>query len=172
VAAQWLHDLGIAHRDLSLENVLVIEGEHGLTVKIIDFGMAVLTRNCWAGCGKKSYKAPEMFNDGKYDPFLSDAFALGVVLFGLHAPRYPWKSTVLGSCKMFEYAYKRGIRALMRKWMVSRTQSLAEAFAEPLVDLLEGLLAMDPERRLTLGERCWGKSRLSVWDIQWLESDD
>jgi len=34
--------------------------------------------------------------------------------------------------------------------------------------LLEGLLALDPDERLTLGERAWNDGRRSVWDEPWM----
>lgn len=43
-AVRWLHDLGVAHRDLSMENVLLAREEGGLRPKLIDFGMATLSR--------------------------------------------------------------------------------------------------------------------------------
>lgn len=44
VAVRWLHGLGIAHRDLSLENVLLEDSGAELRVKLIDFGMATMKR--------------------------------------------------------------------------------------------------------------------------------
>lgn len=43
-AVRWLHNLGIAHRDISLENILLAGPSEGARVKIIDFGLATLTR--------------------------------------------------------------------------------------------------------------------------------
>lgn len=52
-------------------------------VKLVDFGMASLSRECRGVCGKRSYVAPEQYLNGEHDGFLSDSFALGVCLFSL-----------------------------------------------------------------------------------------
>lgn len=86
-AVRRLHDLGISHRDLSLENILLTdEGNGTLRVKLIDFGMATLSRECRREPrGKLVYQAPEMHKIDHYDAFLVDAFALGVTLFAMAA---------------------------------------------------------------------------------------
>jgi len=87
VALRWLHSRGIAHLDISLENIL-LGGECESEVKLIDFGLSTLNRTCLESGGKRSYIAPEMLR-GPYDPFDSDAFAAGVVLFSLASRMYP-----------------------------------------------------------------------------------
>merc|ERR1719210_567292 len=173
-AVEWLHELGISHRDISLENILLTDDGCGnLCVKIIDFGMASVSRTCYKEvCGKPSYQSPEMHSMDEYDAFLADAFALGVALFTLMAQgRYPWMSTEKGVCPLFEYANTFGLEERMKK------QKLHEVFSTALTELLEGLLEMEPKDRLSLGELCsaWSvvdKCRLSVWDMRWLETAD
>jgi serine/threonine protein kinase len=87
---RYLHSLPLAHRDLSLENVL-FSGNGGC--KIIDLGMCLrLPRNEATGqvvpipaqgpCGKKNYMAPEILvNAHPFEPLLVDIWALGVMLF-------------------------------------------------------------------------------------------
>jgi len=153
-AVQWLHALGVAHRDISLENILLMrEGEGSqLHVKLIDFGAATLSRNCNGVCGKPSYIAPESYGSITYDAFAADIFSLGVVVFALSAGCYPWHSTKPGGCQMFRYVATRGLRRylLARKIGGDGRPSLAEVFSEYLVDLLEGLLVLQPCDRLVL----------------------
>jgi serine/threonine protein kinase len=166
---QQLHDMGIVHRDLSLENVLVSQEEGQQRVFIIDFSMASRTRkfrNCVRG--KASYQAPELHMDGEYDAFLSDVFALGVTLYAVLLKDYPWLSTRPGGCKCFEYVRKHGFRSyLTKRKLRNSTSRVAEFMSEPLQQLLEGMLALDPKDRLTLGEDFWAGSRRSVWDLAW-----
>ena len=92
-AVCWLHDLGVAHRDLSLENILLTDNGGSMQVKLIDFGMSTTQRVCKRELrGKQSYQAPEMHGP-EYDAFLADEFALGVVLFAMAVQDYPWTST-------------------------------------------------------------------------------
>jgi len=168
---QQLHDFGIAHRDLSLENILMSKADDdSLHIRIIDFSMASTMRtfrNCIRG--KASYQAPELHADKQYDAYLSDAFSLGVTLYAVLLKDYPWLSTRPGGCKCFEYVRKHGFRAyLAKRKLRNSTQKVVEFMSEPLMELLEGLLAFDPASRLTLGERCWASQRRSVWDLKWM----
>eukprot|EP00930_Biecheleria_cincta_P084750 TRINITY_DN74199_c0_g1_i1.p1 TRINITY_DN74199_c0_g1~~TRINITY_DN74199_c0_g1_i1.p1 ORF type:complete len:467 (-),score=68.49 TRINITY_DN74199_c0_g1_i1:26-1426(-) len=169
---QLLHDFGIVHRDLSMENILISKDARDGTFKIhiIDFSMASTSRN-FRNCvrGKASYQAPELHSDVGYDAYVSDAFSVGVTLYAVLLKDYPWLSTRTGGCKCFEYVRKNGFRAyLAKRKLRSSTQRVAEFMSEPLVQLLEGLLRLEPAQRLTLGERKWQGQRRSVWDEPWV----
>lgn len=173
---QHLHELAIVHRDLSLENILVskTDDEDSLEIKIIDFSMSSTSRtfrNCVRG--KASYQAPELHNDLEYDAFLTDTFSLGVTLYAVILKDYPWLSTRPGGCKCFEFVRKHGFRAYLAKRKLRNTNAkVADFMSEPLQQLLEGMLALDPAERLTLGESAWGSSgRRSVWDEPWIRDD-
>lgn len=172
---QHLHDFGIVHRDLSLENVLISKDprDESFKIHIIDFSMASTSRH-FRNCvrGKASYQAPELHSDVEYDAYLSDAFSIGVTLYAVLLKDYPWLSTRTGGCKCFEYVRKNGFRAyLAKRKLRSSTQRVVEFMSEPLVQLLEGLLCLDPAQRLTLGERKWRGLRRSVWEEPWMRED-
>jgi serine/threonine protein kinase len=76
------HDHGVLHLDLKPDNILVTD-RHGPTIKVLDFGVARLSR---AGRGEQrviagtpAYMAPECFGDGARHPSM-DVYALGVTL--------------------------------------------------------------------------------------------
>lgn len=154
-AVVWLHDRLVAHCDISMENILVTrEYDNGpLQVKLIDYGMATVGKRWIQGHrGKPSYRAPEMF-EGVFDPFRGDVFALGVVIYSTASTTYPWKSTKPGACPWFACAYEEGLDELLRVQMISTQQGSAcvvEVLSEHIVELLRGLLAMHPCRRLSL----------------------
>mmetsp|Transcript_79397 Transcript_79397/g.233272 ORF Transcript_79397/g.233272 Transcript_79397/m.233272 type:complete len:418 (-) Transcript_79397:11-1264(-) len=170
---QQVHDLSIVHRDLSLENILLSKLEDGsLVIRIIDFSMASTARR-FRHCvrGKESYQAPELHTDNEYDAYLTDAFSLGVTLYAVLFKDYPWLSTRPGGCKCFEYVRKHGLRSyLAKRKLRSSSARIADVMSEPLKQLLEGMLALDPAERLTLGEKAWGEDsgRRSVWDERWM----
>ncbi|CAK0806690.1 unnamed protein product [Prorocentrum cordatum] len=176
---RWLHDLGIAHRDLSLENILLHNENGALRIKIIDFGMATLDRvaSASSGVGKQSYQAPEVHSSQPYDNIMTDPFSLGVVLFAMAAQDYPWKSTKRNTCELFEYACMFGFTKFLGKRRLRKGagESLAEVFSPNFTALLASLLATDVEKRLTLGEKCFdipenGSYRKnSVWDCKWMQ---
>lgn len=171
-ALKRLHDLQIVHRDISLENVLQDnDSARPGMVRIIDFGMAAKGRyfqNCPRG--KPSYEAPEMQTPAPYDAFLSDTFAAGVVVYSVLIKDYPWLSTKPGRCKCFEYFKTKGFAAFCQKRRVRDGNARINDHVSPeLMQLLEGMLELDPSRRLTLGEKQFGNRR-SVWDEPWIKN--
>lgn len=174
-AVQHLHNLGIAHRDLSLENLVLTDGDQGPIVKLIDFGMAGLSRHCQGANAKRSYVAPELHKSGDHDAFLSDAFAVGVILFAAASCAYPWESTKPGLCRRFDYVETHGLQAYLERRRLTRIGGLrlAEVLSRPFVSVLAGLLAPSPAERWGLGERCWQleagpRPRTSVWSAPWV----
>ncbi|POM67674.1 Serine/threonine protein Kinase, partial [Phytophthora palmivora] len=75
----FLHSHGIAHRDLSLENVFYCRG----VCKIGDFGLSTDAplRGSGEAVGKAYYMAPEVVNQQAYDAFAADMWSLGIMLF-------------------------------------------------------------------------------------------
>lgn len=80
LAIGYLHEAGIAHRDLKLENILV--GEDGY-LKIIDYGLAKMLSDdevATSFCGTPEYIAPEMANHAGHDKTV-DWWAIGVLVY-------------------------------------------------------------------------------------------
>lgn len=182
-AIQQLHDSSVVHGDVSLENILLsrptssctdgndnASNDRGPQVRVIDFGVASTSRHLkYRGGGRTSYHAPEVYSREDYDGFLADAFSLGVVLYAVMTRDYPWLSTQPGSCPRWGYVQNFGLRAYFDKRRINDgAATVTEVLSEPLVRLLEGLLAPDPKARLTLGELSFAScGRRSVWDEQW-----
>ncbi len=93
-----LHEqVGALHRDLKLENILLVPTEGRLRAKLIDLGCAHDPRAPLTAAasvlGTPLYQAPELFEVGGKRPALQpgiDLFALGVALFSLLAGAYPF----------------------------------------------------------------------------------
>jgi len=155
-AVRWLHDLGIAHRDLSLENAMLVRSGGEEQVKLIDFGMATLARTARNEArGKLAYQAPEIHGDAPVDTFLADNFALGVMLFVMDVMDYPWACTTRGKCPLFDYFQMFGIRRFVAKRRLRRGgsgQLMGEAISKDFLALLEALLRLAPRKRASLGE--------------------
>ncbi|XP_015446148.1 testis-specific serine/threonine-protein kinase 4 isoform X2 [Pteropus alecto] len=107
----YLHSKGIVHRDLKLENLLLDKREN---VKISDFGFAKMVPssqavqsspsyrqvNCFTHlsqtyCGSFAYACPEILLGLPYNPFLSDTWSMGVILYTLVVARLPFDDTNL-----------------------------------------------------------------------------
>lgn len=93
-----LHARGLIHRDLKLENVVVVHDRDLEIPKIVDFGVALLPtaqdpdeRLTKAGVivGTPAFMSPEQAFGDTLDP-RSDLFSLGVVLYHLLAGRGPF----------------------------------------------------------------------------------
>jgi serine/threonine protein kinase len=178
-AVKFIHIAGIAHRDLSLENILLTRtsGDQ-LQIKLIDFGQGSLGRfHLKEVRGKQSYQAPEMHSEtDAYDAFLTDTFAIGVVVFGMSLRDYPWISTKRGACQLYEFYHANGFADLLGKRKLRQQTGnvplyLSDVMSKPLVDLLVAMLALEPSGRATCGEPCYqeaGESRRAVWDMEWL----
>lgn len=172
-AIKTLHELGICHRDISLENVLLNGNGPDANICLIDFAMASRDRMFKSIVrGKPSYQAPEMHERGtEYDAFLSDTFAAGVVVYCLFLGDYPWMSTKPAACMHFEYFKKHGFRSYCSKRKVrGSSRKILDCISESLFKLLNGLLSLDPHTRLTLGEAQHGPRRRSVWEEPWTQS--
>ncbi|KAF9889417.1 serine/threonine protein kinase [Aspergillus nanangensis] len=92
----YLHGMGLAHRDLKLDNVVV--NEHGI-MKLIDFGSAVVFRYPFENdivpasgiVGSDPYLAPEVYDEKKYDPRPTDVWSLAIIFCCMTLRRFPWK---------------------------------------------------------------------------------
>ena len=92
-AIHFLHRMGICHRDIKLENILLDE-EYNL--KICDFGLSSFITKYKNGRIKKMedlvgslhYIAPEIIMKIPYNGIKADIFSLGVVLFALRTGKF------------------------------------------------------------------------------------
>jgi serine/threonine-protein kinase len=101
-ALEAAHKLGIVHRDLKLENVMVLDDPPGRDlVKVLDFGLAKQLadfdpKGTGAGIvvGTPRYMAPEIAVGGKMSP-AADLYALGVLLAEIVTGRPLWDRDTL-----------------------------------------------------------------------------
>ncbi|PGH00281.1 HAL protein kinase [Blastomyces parvus] len=92
----YLHGMGLAHRDLKLDNVVV--SDRGI-MKLIDFGSAVVFRYPFENdivlatgvVGSDPYLAPEVYDEKRYDPRPTDIWSLAIIFCCMSLRRFPWK---------------------------------------------------------------------------------
>jgi len=129
--------LGLIHRDISPDNILV--SRQG-AVKVVDFGIAKAagqSHKTQSGVikGKLAYMPPEQVRAKPLDRRV-DVYALGVVLYELLTAQKPFDSTTDAST----------MQAILFEPMVPAVQHRPE-LPEPLQLILERALAKDREQR-------------------------
>ena len=101
-----LHSMGLIHRDVSPENIMLSQDHHGkLLVKVIDFGIAKSLAEGESGAGltqtgmflgKLKYASPEQagyLKEGEHLDPRSDLYSFGIVMYEMLAGRAPFQAT-------------------------------------------------------------------------------
>ncbi|XP_063221011.1 testis-specific serine/threonine-protein kinase 3-like isoform X2 [Bacillus rossius redtenbacheri] len=95
---EYCYSLGIVHRDIKCENLLL---DQGFNIKLTDFGFARggmfpedgRPRMSESFCGSYAYAAPEVLTGQRHDPYLSDVWSAGVVLYAMVFGRMPFNDS-------------------------------------------------------------------------------
>lgn len=163
-----LHDAGIAHRDLTLENIMYSRSG---VCKLIDFGMSlrlpripnhqnqngnnenngnddrtrpVLNIPPQGTCGKPNYIAPEVLeNTRDFNPQVSDVWSLGVMLF-IMLTGVPPVAAAYELDDRYRVICDGGLEAILKQWNFN--------LSKEAVNLLYNLLRPKPSERLIVNE--------------------
>jgi eukaryotic-like serine/threonine-protein kinase len=91
------HAAGIVHRDIKPDNVFLVEGERELFVKVLDFGVAKLTRGggqqvttAGMAIGTPAYMSPEQVLREGQVTFRADLWALAVTAYEMLTGEVPF----------------------------------------------------------------------------------
>ncbi|XP_051904050.1 ribosomal protein S6 kinase-related protein [Hippocampus zosterae] len=137
-ALGFLHDYGVIHRDVKMENILLTDTGH---LRLADFG---LSRRLERGgraftiCGTIQYMAPEVLSGGPYN-HAADWWSLGILLFSLATGKFPLPPEQ-DHCGML-----RRVRSFPYEMPLS--------LSPPLAMLITELLCKMPARRLRTLDR-------------------
>lgn len=129
----YLHEQGMSHRDIKLENMLLERATGRL--KIIDMATVTTKKPALGIVGSPRYMAPEMASQIRYDGQIADVWSLGIVLVFFATRKFLWKTAHIDDEK-FE--------------MWSKDQKLEDlALPASLNNLVVALLTIDPEQRMS-----------------------
>lgn len=104
-----MHECGIVHRDLKLDNILVDGRDR---IKLIDYGFATKcgpSERLTFFCGTAPYMDPDLASKKPANGHAADVWALGVILFNLLSGRMPFFAD-------FEADLFRRIQAAKYQW--------------------------------------------------------
>ncbi len=138
-AVAHLHELGIAHRDLKLENFMLESKRTDAPLKLIDFGLSKRVRDGPARgqVGTSYYIAPEVLTS-KLSTESCDMWGLGVLLYMMLSGRPPFDGH---SDKEIMKAVVKGTYTFPKPdWNCISTEA---------IDLVKKLLTRNPSERIT-----------------------
>lgn len=133
------HELGVVHRDVKPDNILLQENDGRLEVRLTDFGIARVLDTAGlttphAIVGTPHYMAPEAIQGEAV--FASDVYSAGIVMYELLTGAPPYAGEPI--------AVLRG--------HLDETPERPAGMPQPVWELIDWCLAKDPERRPSAAE--------------------
>jgi serine/threonine protein kinase len=142
----FVHSHDVAHRDLSLENLLLNSQDR---IVLTDFGLCCEcadNQKQTQRVGKGFYIAPEIFNrEGPYDPKKADVWSLGIVLFIIMTGKPPMERPSKQD-KRFVLFQEGKMADILSDW------GLLHTFSSECLELLSQMLRVDPAQRIGLDQ--------------------
>ncbi|KAI9310924.1 kinase-like domain-containing protein [Dichotomocladium elegans] len=154
----YLHGMGIAHRDLKLDNLVL---DHLGIVKIIDFGCSSIFKypfentivQCKGIYGSEPYMAPEVYSKEAYDPRPTDVWSCGIIFICMTIRRFPWRSSRSSDPSFRAFSTNQCHQQL-------RLLKLLPRETRPVIG---SIMEIDPKRRAKLSD---------VVNDRWVQSID
>ncbi|CDK25128.1 unnamed protein product [Kuraishia capsulata CBS 1993] len=155
----YLHSMGLAHRDLKLDNCVI--SEDGI-LKIIDFGSAAVFQypfeesiiKATGVVGSDPYLAPEVLGMSSYDPRPCDIWSIAIIYCCMILVRFPWKAPKMSDASFKAFATTPD-PADLKSNDSSRAKTvgpyrLLRLLPSASRDLIGKMLIVDPAKRITM----------------------
>ena len=145
----YLHtEVHMAHRDIKIDNILL---DDKYVAKLTDFGFAKESYDLETSkvilsetyCGTEPYYSPQIVKKEKYNPFLADSWAMGVVLFAMLNNKFP-----------FHFGKQYGPEGMLKEQLDPKFIStrFIKDFSKHVKDLIQRLFDPDEKTRLPMRE--------------------
>lgn len=168
-SVKFLHNHGIGHLDLKLDNLL-LDGEN-YNIKLGDFGFSSFIEKEKNGkikkikkkVGTQSYACPEIINDEPYDITKADIFSLGVLLFTLRTGKFGFleakENTSTKDIEKILYKYIKEKKYPVY-WHLLEENFKVTGLTQEFKDLYVKMVAYNPKERPTIEE---------IYKSEWLK---
>ena len=144
----YMHDIGVAHMDLKLENIVI--NTDNKTIKIIDFGESrVFHESLHINSiipekglhGSLPYMAPEEFENKEYNPEKVDVWSCGIILYEIVYNSFPWVKAQIEDVR-----YKNYITCIKDDCLYKILPNYSSR------DIIYKMLTPNPDNRGTISE--------------------
>jgi serine/threonine protein kinase len=134
---QYIHSNNIVHRDIKPDNILL---DLDNTIKLCDFGVSKIIPQGQLindSCGTPAFIAPEILMEKDYNPYATDVWSSGVVLYAMVTGFFPF----------------RGINETqLHENILTGIYPKPNNISEELLDLLTKILNTNPTKRISIDE--------------------
>ena len=143
LAIKYIHSYGVAHRDLKLDNILLVDDNENSTIRLCDFGLSKIvgpSEKCDESYGSLCYTAPEIIDHLPYNKQV-DLWSIGIINYTLCCGKFPF--------------YDKDTNILMDKIVENDVDFDFENFnnySKEMKDFIYKLLKKEPEKRMNVIE--------------------
>ncbi|KAK9915945.1 hypothetical protein WJX75_006306 [Coccomyxa subellipsoidea] len=152
-AIDYCHKMGVANRDVKLENTLLVSSARPL-IKLCDFGYSKDEKFQSAPgskVGTPAYLAPEVISTTRgrtYDGKAADVWSCGVMLYVMLSAQYPFGRPEDTNLKLARQMHNMLQRILSVDYQLPYNKQVSAECK----DLLQRILVADPAKRITMAD--------------------